>query len=217
MTMIISIEPRKRMRGTYLLDLDDGRQFTLHEEVIIKYRLEIGMGVDPEQLSGWIYEADIKLAYDRALKYLSYRSRSRKEIADYLAKREFSDQAIGAVLDKLQDYKFIDDEVFAQRWVKNRIGGKPVGKRWIANELKNKGIDQQLIDKALDEVGEESEYERAYILGEKYYNKYRKLAKREMCGKVGQALMRRGFDWDTCKRVTSKLGSLMDDEKMDLF
>ncbi len=217
MNIITSIEPRRRMRGAYVLELDDGRRLNLHEEVIVKNKLHVGLELDPKRLAEWIYEADIKLAYDRALTYLSYRSRSRKELADYLAKKEYSKRVIEAVIEKLVDYKFIDDQGFAQRWVRDRTSGKPVGKRYIENELRNKGIDQELIDQALADIDQESEYNRALVLGQKYFNRHKDLEKQALRGKIGQALMRRGFDWETTSRVINKLVSQLEDDDFNLY
>ncbi len=205
MSTIINIEPMKRRKNTYLLTLDDGTVHALHEEVIVKYKLKSGKEVDPAELSQWVYEADVKLAFDMSLKFLGYRARSSKELSDYLKKKGFSDKVMEAVLDKLKDYSFVDDEAFADRWVKDRLTGKPVGKRLIADELKHKGIKQETIDKALEAVDEESEFERALELGKKYYARYSALPPRELKGKIGQAIMRRGFDWETAKAVVNRL------------
>jgi len=215
MSTIINIEPVRRKRNTYLLTLDDGTVHTLHEEVIVKYRLKSGKEVDPADLSQWVYEADVKVAFDMSLKFLGYRARSSKELTDYLKKKGFDGRVMEAVLEKLTDYSFVDDEAFADRWVKDRLAGKPVGKRWIAGELKNKGIKQETIDKALDAVDEQSEFERALVLGRKYHAKYAALPPRVQRGKIGQAIMRRGFDWETARAVVNRLVSDEDRDDVD--
>lgn len=205
MSMILSIEPRSRRKGSYGLTLDDGRCLILHEEVIAKYRLQSGMEVDTEQLSRWIFEADTKLAYEMSLQYLGYTAKTCSELSEYLSRKGYIKPVIDATIDKLKNYSFLDDTAFAERWIRNKNAGKPVGRRWIAHELKGKGIAPGIMEGALESITDEHEENQAYMLGERYYNKYKELPHKELTAKIGQALLRRGFDWETARTVIGKL------------
>ena len=65
--------------------------------------------------------------YNKALKFLSYRPRSEKEVRDRFkiknqkSKIKISDKTIDLIIKKLKDYKFLDDFEFAKMWLKDRL------------------------------------------------------------------------------------------------
>jgi regulatory protein len=93
-------------------------------------------------------------AYQRALNFLSYRSRSEQEIRLNLSKHQIPEEIIIEVLDKLRQSSLVDDRAFARNWIENRTQFKPRGKRALITELFQKGISREIIDdelKGLDE------------------------------------------------------------------
>jgi len=82
---------------------------------------------------------------------------------------------------------------------------KPMGKRMMARELYQKGISRDIIEKALEQVDETEEEQAALILAKKYIKRYEKLQGKERLYKIGQALARRGFEWELIQRVCNKL------------
>lgn len=52
--------------------------------------------------------------FDRALQYLSYRSRTEAEIRIYLEKKGFDSETVDHTLQKLKYYGYIDDEKYLQ-------------------------------------------------------------------------------------------------------
>lgn len=209
MNYITEIKPRTGKKGICEIYLDDGRHISTHFNTVKKNGLKVGTWITFDELSCIAYESDIATAYDRALKYLGYRARSCRELYNYLAGKGFASQVISAVVEKLKDYKYLDDSDFAVRWVENRNLLKPVSKRQLYNELKNKGIDNRILDDVLSRITEEDEFNNVYILAKKYLNKYRNLPEWEIRNKTGQALMRRGFNWDTvCSAVNKALSEV---------
>ena len=208
MFTIAAIEPQPRKKKNFTLTLDDGRFFSVHEEVIAKYKLKSGMEINEEQLESWIWEANVKIAGDLALNYLGYRSRTRKQLCDYLERKGFDSPVIEAAASKMEEYRFLDDKEYARNWVESKKSGPPTGRRKIAFELKNKGISQEILDGALTKLSEEEELKQASKLAEKYHIKYKDLPHRERKAKIAQALQRRGFDWGL---VNQALQLLKDD------
>jgi regulatory protein len=205
MSTIVSIEPLPRRKGGYTLTLDDGRTISIHEEVIVKYKLKSGMELDDDQLEKWILEADAKMAYDMALRYLAFRSRSRKQLCDYLTRKGFNSQAIEAAAGKLEEYGFLNDQDFAIRYVKDKNLGKPAGRRLIAHELQSKGISQDVLDNALSHFSEKEELEQAIRLAMKYQKRFEGVPSKESRVKIARALQRRGFGWEAVKNALQQL------------
>ena len=196
MSIILAIEPQPRKKNQYTLTLDDGRTFSVHEEVIVKHRLQSGMEIEEAQLRSRIWEANLKIAGDMALRYLEYRTRTKKQLQDYLKRKGFEQPVVEETARKMEEYRFLDDNEYARRWVQSKKTGKPTGRRRIAYELKSKGIGQDTLESALAALTIEEEQQQAGKLAEKAALKYKHLPHRERMAKISQMLMRRGFDWE---------------------
>jgi len=205
MKRIVDIQRQKRNKRRYTIHFEDGEWIGLFDELVVKYGLKTGMEVDSNKISELAREDDAKKAMDMSLRYLQYRSRSQKEMEDYLEGKGFDRDIIDEVIEKLRGYGYIDDLAFARDWVSNRMTAKPMGKAMIKRELYYKGIDSHIIDKSLDQITDDKEEEQAYKLALKYIKRYRNLDTREQFYKIGQALARRGFSWEIAKRALRRL------------
>ena len=67
-------------------------------------------------------------AMDRALTYLGYRMRSKKEMEDYLRQKGYEAGEIQETMDRLADYGYIDDVAFSREFLRSRLNRGPVGR-----------------------------------------------------------------------------------------
>ncbi len=146
--------------------------------------------------------------YNKALKFLSYRPRSEKEVRENLKKKPFgrgsgpSETATELIIKKLKDKKFIDDEEFAKWWVESRIRFRPRSIRLIKIELKQKGIDNEIIEKILSSGDIEIlSIDAVKRLVEKRLERYSGLPKEKIYQKLVRFLAGKGFDWDSIKQM----------------
>jgi regulatory protein len=101
------------------------------------------------------------------LRLLTVRARTRAELAGHLTKRGFPDDAADAVLNRLEAVGLIDDEDFAEQWVRSRQANAGTGKRALAAELRTKGVEAELIAGVLDGIDAGAERSRAEQLVER--------------------------------------------------
>jgi regulatory protein len=101
------------------------------------------------------------------LRLLTVRARTRAELAGHLTKRGFPDDAADAVLNRLEAVGLIDDEDFAEQWVRSRQANAGKGKRALAAELRTKGVGAELIAGVLDGIDAGAERSRAEQLVER--------------------------------------------------
>jgi regulatory protein len=101
------------------------------------------------------------------LRLLTVRARTRAELAGHLTKRGFPDDAADAVLNRLEAVGLIDDEDFAEQWVRSRQANAGKGKRALAAELRTKGVEAELITGVLDGIDAGAERSRAEQLVER--------------------------------------------------
>ena len=132
-------------------------------------------------------------AFDRAVRFLSYRPRSRAEIERYLQRKGSGDAVLSDVMDRLQQAGYLDDEAFAHFWVDNRQRFRPRGRRALGCELRQKGVSSQTIATALHGLDEES---AAWQAIEGRLSRWNDLTNEQLRRKVTAFLQRRGFDYE---------------------
>lgn len=157
--------------------------------------------------------------YLKAIHFLSFRSRSIKEVKENLektlSKRKLSPELveehkklIEEVLEKLETQKFLDDTAFAMWWVEQRARNKPKSKMVLRMELKQKGIANDIIAAVLSSEELEAatdDFSQAKKLVEKKIGKYRDLPRMDIYKKLGGFLGRRGFSWEVAKRSIDEI------------
>jgi regulatory protein len=95
------------------------------------------------------------------LRLLTVRARTRAELAGQLTKRGYPDDVSALVLDRLADVGLVDDEDFAEQWVRSRHFNAGKGKRALASELRTKGVDDEVIAAVLADIDSDAERSRA--------------------------------------------------------
>lgn len=139
-------------------------------------------------------------AMDLALRYLGYRMRSRKEMEDYLLGKEFSAQTIETVLVRLNEYGYVNDDEFAQRYAVSR--GKRGGPYKIKMELRQKGIDDDAIAQALEQINPDEHREGAIRFAKRALREENDAKARQ---RAYMALARRGYDGGLIRSVIAEL------------
>ncbi len=87
--------------------------------------------------------------FQAALRYLAIRPRSIKEMTDYLTRKSADPAWIPRIIDRLKQYRYLDDEVFARIFIENRKRNHPKSRFALTHELKQKGISARIIESQL--------------------------------------------------------------------
>lgn len=145
-------------------------------------------------------------ARDHALRLLSIRPRSVREISDRLARKGFERTAVEAVVADLAELGLLDDRKFARDWIENRQHFRPTGVIRLRQELFVKGIDREIADQAVREYKNDAdEFPAALDLARRKQKLFRKLdadtAKRRLAG----FLARRGYESSIVSKVLKEL------------
>lgn len=140
--------------------------------------------------------------FNRALKYLSYRNRSFKEIFEYLKKKEYTQDQIQETLKKLKDLAFINDEDFAQQWAASRQR-KGKSKMLISMELSQKGINRDETEKILEDLKPDTDAAFDYI--QKRLRQFERFSPEDRNKKITSRLRMRGYNWDVISEVLKKI------------
>ncbi|MGD9604717.1 MAG: RecX family transcriptional regulator [Bacilli bacterium] len=132
------------------------KTYLFHEDTIIQYYLfKDKVFTEDEFLSILDAEAIIDL-YSKALKFLSYQSRSTKEMRTFLSSKTDNAEHQNEVLMKIQNLGYLDDEKFASDVLDYELRHQK-GPKVIVNKLKQKGISDYIINKIVLKYDESQE------------------------------------------------------------
>ena len=102
-------------------------------------------------------QEDYSQARAVVLRKLTGSAKSRHQLADTLREREFDEDIITTVLDRMEEVQLIDDAQFARTWVRTRHELKGLGSAALRRELRDRGVEPQHIDEALEQLSAEDE------------------------------------------------------------
>ncbi len=157
-------------------------------------------------------DEEFRRAWESALRLLTYRERSRKEVREKLAGKKYSPETVSAVIAKLERLDLLDDEKFSRLWVNSRINFKPRAAWLISRELKQKGIDKETARRVLGELlPPERERDAARQLAANRVRRYRGQPLETVKRKLFAFLARRGFSSETIRECLQELISKEDD------
>jgi regulatory protein len=102
----------------------------------------------------------------RAVKLLAAKPRSIEELRERLLEKQWTNaEVVDAVLGRLREYGYLDDEKYAFGYASSKVRQKPVGRQRLQRALALKKIDKETADEALElvfaETPEEEVIERA--------------------------------------------------------
>lgn len=158
-------------------------------------------------------QEEIAKSFDLALKYLSYRSRTEKEMVEYLEKKGKSPQTIAAVMEKLVFYHYINDEDYLESAIRTNLMGNQFGRLRLKQDLARRGIRGELLNQLQVFYPIESEEECCRSQMQKAIKKYAGEFGRKKLQKVGAYLQRRGFSYDM---INTMIGDVPLETAMDM-
>src|SRR5690606_2091519 len=130
------------------------------EAVLVEFHLRKGLELDDSMIETLKKKDNIQKSYLLAINFLSYRMRTKKEMHDYLKKKEVDPEHIKVVIDRLIKEKLIDDKLFAEMFVRTRISTSSKGPLLIKKELVEKGVTNSIAGQAIELYSYDLQYEK---------------------------------------------------------
>ncbi|MDR2182697.1 MAG: recombination regulator RecX [Clostridiales bacterium] len=150
---------------------------------------------------------DFDRARDFAVRYLSHAPRTRKQMQDRLAAKEFSPEAARAVIQLLTEMGYLNDIALAQNYISAKTRLNNYGRRRIAAALSQKGVAKEDIQAAYDAILQQDDHDEAEAARRALT---KRLARKDITEivndpkemqRLASFLMRRGFSYDIVKSV----------------
>ena len=195
MKTITGLKIQSRDKNKVNVYLDGAYFCAISLETCVKHNLKPNTINDEKVLEKLIFESEKKLAYEKALKLVSTRYKTQKEVKDYLASKGYVPEIIYYCLKKLGEYDFINDEKYAESYMSHHL--KKDGVIKIKQQLFAKGVSPEIVDKVVGQV--DNQEEQILALKEKYMKN--KEDTKENYLKLFRYLQGKGFRVDEILKV----------------
>ncbi|MDD4110410.1 MAG: RecX family transcriptional regulator [Clostridia bacterium] len=185
-------------KDKYNIFLDGIFYCTLKAETILKAGLKSGINISKEEIEELQMQNEKLIAFDRCLRYLE-NLKTEKQVRDYLYSKGYTTKTVNYCIEKLHNYKYLNDEEFAKLYVNSYATKK--GKRLLEFELKTRGIKEEIIKNVLE--NNENNEEILVNLAQKFIKN--KPRDKKTAQKLFAHLSSKGFNFDEINKVIKKL------------
>lgn len=139
---------KKLKSGKYKIEIDDTK-ITTYDDVIINNNLLYKKNIDNKLLENINIETSYYDVYNKVIKYISIKLRSKKEILEYLNKNKIEENDKNKIIKDLTNAGLLNDENFAKAFISDKIYLSNDGRLKIKKELLEHNINEDIIDKYL--------------------------------------------------------------------
>ena len=127
----------------------DNTDLTLYEDVILKYDLLIRKEVDLDLIDKIIEENKYEDAFETSVSYIEIKMRNKKEIIDYLRKKEFNESHINYAVNKLNKLNLLNEKRYIEAYINDKVnltldGPYKIRKALLDYDLSENDIDNYL-------------------------------------------------------------------------
>lgn len=173
---------------------------------IAKFNIYLGKELEESDLEEILFEELKNRFFQRAIDYISRAIKTEVQLKRYLKELSFKkkgkwftdiskeslEEIINDTAERLKEYNYLNDEVFAEEFLQSRMKNRPRGKSVLLSELISKGVNAELAKEKVEELVED-EYA---ILKRIYEKKYGDENMFIQDSKKIDFLRRKGFSWD---------------------
>lgn len=127
----------------------DNIDLILYEDVILKYDLLIKKDVDLDLIDKIIEENKYEDAFESSVSYIEIKMRNKKEIIDYLRKKEFNESHINYAVNKLNKLNLLNEKRYIEAYINDKVnltldGPYKIRKALLDYDLSENDIDNYL-------------------------------------------------------------------------
>lgn len=179
---------------------------TIPQSKAVELGIEVGQAFDTGLAERLAQAAVFDKALRQAMNRLNRRAMSRRDLDKKLAGLDYEQPVRDAVLDRLEEKGYLDDEAFGRALIDSTLRRKPAGPQLLRQKLYQKGIDRSLIEKLVSDATDAQDLAPGAVeLARKRLKSLTRYdidtRKRRLYG----LLARRGFNPDTISSVMAEL------------
>ncbi|GAA5158078.1 regulatory protein RecX [Ornithinimicrobium tianjinense] len=127
------------------------------------------------------------------LRQLAMGPRTRRQLEDKLRERGCEREVALRVLDRMAEIGLVDDEAYAEMYIRSKQETKGLAVEALRHELRAKGVPDGIVDASLEEIDPEHEKEQARALVARRLRTMRGLDREVQTRRLAGFLARKGY------------------------
>ncbi|WP_046174807.1 recombination regulator RecX [Domibacillus indicus] len=204
MGIITKIAMQQKRVDRYNIEIDGNYAFSVDEAILIEFDLKKGKPVTEAEITEIKIRDGVQRGINTAVNFLSLRMRSKKEVLDYLRKKEIDPGSWEEIMSRLESMGYLNDEQFADAYIKTQIQTTEKGPAVILRELKEKGVEDHIAFSLIEQFTEEEQAAKAASLFHKQRKKYKHDSAFLQKKKAEQHVMAKGYSADILKKASTE-------------
>ena len=194
----------KGNKSGFSVNLSSGINLVLSAELFLENSFLKGQILSEQKVQHLQDESTKTILSNKILNFISYRHRSRQEIRNKFIVRGYSEKIINSSISKLEELGYIDDNLFAEMFIKSLVKEKKLGRCAVNYKLSPHSLDKNLVSELLDEI-----YEKypTKVLLEYHTNKFLNVKEKsnKNKSKLYNLLKRKGFIYSEFESVINEI------------
>ncbi len=196
MMKILELKPSTKVKGRFLVKLNDDTLLRISQQEILDYGLYEGMEISIETAQALEQSASTSALKSKAYNLIARKPLSRHDLAQKLRSWDASEEETLEICDRFEELLLLDDEEYSKMLARH-YHRKGYGEKRITQEFYKHGIDRDLWEDALSPLSPNHQaidkFLQQKLKGE--------IPDKKELKKVSDALARRGFSWSDIKEA----------------
>ncbi|GAE88102.1 regulatory protein RecX [Acetivibrio straminisolvens] len=197
--IITSVQKDTKNRGMLSVFIDEEYAFSIPEEDYLRLCLYDKKELSSDEIEEIKKNVTQKSAKYKAIKYLSYKYVTEAVLSEKLRKDGYDEDVIFSVVTELKSMGYINDMIYAQKYVYDRMKLKPKSKKMLRMELIQKGVSGEIANQVLEELDFDEDVVIERLIRKKFGKYDMKEPKIER--KIYSFLQHKGFSFEDIRRV----------------
>ncbi|HOQ38480.1 MAG TPA: RecX family transcriptional regulator [Acetivibrio sp.] len=201
--VITSVEKSKKNKGLLSVFVDDRYAFSIPEEDYLRLCLYEKKEISDEEIEFIKKNVTFKTVKSQAVKYLSYRLIAEAQLFDKLKNKGYDEDIIWDVINELKSIGYINDLIYAEKYVYDRVKLKPKSKKMLKMELLSKGVSEDIADQVINEM----EFDEDLVIDRLIRKKFGKydIKEPQIEKKIYYFLLHRGFSRENIRSALNRI------------
>ena len=182
----------KKYKGNEYKILTDEKEYTLYDDIIIKYKLLLKKEIKKQEWENILKENNLLKSYYEGLKAINTKLRTEKELRNILKKKNYQSSEINYCIKRLNEEGYLNHKTYIEAYIHDALTLHIRGENKILKDLENLGFSEKEITDQLNKIDSKIYQEKI----KKYVDKKLKVNKKsayEFMTKITGDLINKGF------------------------
>lgn len=193
----------KKINNNYEIKLSDNTSLSFCHSTIIKYNLIRPKEVSDKLLNEMIYYDNMVRLYNKCIKCINIKLRTKKEIKDKL--KDYDKSIVDKIIYYLEKNNYINDYRYIDSYINDQINLRNIGPNKIKNNLILLELDTDIIDNILNNIDDNIWIDKINKIILKKVNSNNKLVGKILENKIRNDLYIMGYPSNLINKCISNI------------